>query len=131
MSTFPILRLDPDKTLCTQVDDAIFYPGKGESADAAKAVCRSCEARVECLAYSIEIADREGVFGGFTARARQRIERRHRAGESLEDIIAEDDAAHYAQVDRAAERARVAAATQKARQRARRAAALAELEVAS
>jgi hypothetical protein len=35
--------------------------------NAAKAVCVSCPARLECLAYALAIRPREGVWAGYTA----------------------------------------------------------------
>ena len=88
-----------DKALCTQVGGDIFYPRKGDACEEAKALCRSCEARVPCLAYALQSRDGEGIFGGFTERARLKVARRYAAGESLEDIIAEDDAKFYARIE--------------------------------
>ena len=95
-----------DKALCTQVGGDLFYPRKGESTEEAKAVCRSCEARVPCLAYALRARDGEGIYGGFTERVRLKVGRRHAAGESLEDIIAADDAAFYARTEALTEKAR-------------------------
>ena len=91
-----------ERALCTQVDPDLMFPRKGESTEDAKKVCRSCEARLDCLRFSIQVTDREGIYGGFTMRVRQRIERDHRAGKPLEDIIAEDDAKFYARLEKAA-----------------------------
>jgi len=98
-----------DKALCAEVSGDFFYPEKGESIAAAKAVCRSCEVRLPCLRYSIEIADWNGIYGGFTERVRQRIARQVRAGKPLEDIIAEDDAAFYVRIEQAPQSRKAAA----------------------
>ena len=122
------------KAVCAQVGGDLFYPELGEDTEKAKSVCRGCEVRAACLAYSIEIDDREGIFGGFTERIRQRIARQHRAGKPLEDIIAEDDAVHYARLEHSAALAEAAAKRHRARERERyRAAraALNDLETAS
>ena len=91
-----------DKAVCAEVGTELFYPELGVLADDAKAVCRSCEVRVQCLAFALRNYDREGVFGGFTERPRRKIAREHAAGRSLEDIIAEDDAKFYARLEKAA-----------------------------
>lgn len=88
-----------DKAVCVQVGGDLFFPEKGEYTDQAKAMCRSCEARVSCLAWALKSGERAGIFGGFTERPRLAITRQHQAGKSLEDIIAEDDAAFYARVE--------------------------------
>jgi WhiB family transcriptional regulator, redox-sensing transcriptional regulator len=103
-----------EKALCAQVGGDVFYPEQGELVERAKAVCRACEVRVPCLAYALEISDRDGIFGGFTERIRLKIAREHRAGRPLEDIIAEDDAAFYARIERSAELAEAAAERKRA-----------------
>jgi hypothetical protein len=91
-----------DKAVCAQVGGDAFYVEVGEDTEKAKAVCRGCEVRLPCLAYSLEIGDREGIFGGFSERVRRGIARQHKAGVPLEDIIAEDDARFYARLEKAA-----------------------------
>lgn len=108
-----------DKAVCAQVGGDLFYPELEDPINAAKAICRSCESRLPCLEYSIRIADWNGIYGGFTERVRRRIACDHAAGRPLEDIIAEDDEAFYAQVERSAELARAAAVRHRAAERAR------------
>jgi WhiB family transcriptional regulator, redox-sensing transcriptional regulator len=112
-----------DKALCAEVDSEIFFPRKGEATEQAKAVCRSCEARIACLRFSIDATDREGIYGGFSMRVRKRIERDHAAGKSLEDIIAEDDARFYAKAEKQAEKERKERKYHQDRRAANRAAA--------
>ena len=88
-----------DRAACVEVGVDPFYPEPGEAMDRAKAVCRTCEVRVECLAFALSVGDWEGIWGGFTERVRRRIAREHNAGRSLEDIIAADDARHYARIE--------------------------------
>jgi len=106
-----------DRALCAEISGDFFYPEKGDGVAAARAVCRSCEVRLPCLEYSIEIADWNGIYGGFTERARQRIARQVRAGKPLEDIIAEDDAEYYARLEKSAGLAKAAARRHRARAR--------------
>jgi WhiB family redox-sensing transcriptional regulator len=89
-----------DGALCAQVDPELFFPEKGASPADAKSVCLACEVRVPCLGRAVETGDVHGVRGGFTAYERRAVTRRHRAGASLEDIIAE--AAAYGRIERAA-----------------------------
>jgi WhiB family redox-sensing transcriptional regulator len=114
-----------DKAVCVQVGGDLFFPEKGEYTDQAKAMCRSCEARVSCLAWALKSGERAGIFGGFTERPRLAITRQHRAGKSLEDIIAEDDAAFYARTEAlgTAKDRRLAAERRRRRARNERAAA--------
>jgi WhiB family redox-sensing transcriptional regulator len=91
-----------ERAVCTEVGGEVFYPGKGEPAEPAKRLCRSCEVRRHCLAFALEHFDNWGVWGGFSAEERQVARRKLRTGRSLADIIAEDDAAYYGRIERAA-----------------------------
>lgn len=52
-----------------------FFPEPGPGADhAAKAVCRGCEVRQDCLSFAIRHHEQHGVWGGLNAHERQRIE---------------------------------------------------------
>lgn len=60
---------------CADVDMELFFPvtfvGPGAvQAEAAKAVCRECPVRVECLEDAIEQGDRWAVRGGLTPAER-------------------------------------------------------------
>jgi WhiB family redox-sensing transcriptional regulator len=92
-----------DAAVCLQVGPDPFFTEDDSQGGAdpveAKALCRSCESRAACLSWALERGIRDGVFGGFTDRPRRRIDREHRAGKPLEDIIAEDDAEFYARLE--------------------------------
>ena len=95
----PRVTLDwMDRASCAEIGPEIFFPDLGVPADAVRSVCRSCEVRAECLGYALRNGERDGIFGGFTDRPRRKIARRVAAGESLEDIIAEDDARFYSRL---------------------------------
>jgi WhiB family redox-sensing transcriptional regulator len=51
-----------------------FFPGRGESAEPAKAVCTECTAQPACLAWALAQDQRTlmGVWGGTSQRERQR-----------------------------------------------------------
>jgi hypothetical protein len=50
--------------LCKGADPGLWFPGRGGSPEAAKAVCRSCPARVPCLEWAVQADERSGVWGG-------------------------------------------------------------------
>lgn len=50
---------------------AMFFPDRGESPDAALAICRSCTARQECLEYALTNNERFGIWGGLTESERR------------------------------------------------------------
>jgi WhiB family redox-sensing transcriptional regulator len=88
-----------DDTPCQQADGDIWFPDRGAAAEPAKAICRSCISRLDCLSYALDRYD-EGIWGGFTERERRRL--KQEAGKPLADIIADDDARHYAKAERSA-----------------------------
>jgi WhiB family redox-sensing transcriptional regulator len=58
-------------------DPEVFFPGKGEDAEAAKRVCAGCPVLGECLDFALatmRVADRDhGVYGGLTPAERSRL----------------------------------------------------------
>jgi WhiB family redox-sensing transcriptional regulator len=58
-------------------DPDVFFPGKGEDAEAAKQICAGCPVLGECLAFALatmRAADRDhGVYGGLTPAERARL----------------------------------------------------------
>jgi len=67
---------------CRSADPELFFPvsasGRSlEQAERAKAVCRTCIVRRQCLQYAIA-AGEEGVWGGMTEEERTRAPRRTR-----------------------------------------------------
>lgn len=70
--------------LCAETDPELFNPDRGGTSRPAKAVCRSCEVRDECLTYALDrelVRAWDGVWGGTSPRERARMLRdRERAG---------------------------------------------------
>jgi len=70
---------------CKGMDPNLFIPDRGSAgcnADvmAAKAVCRECPVRQECLEYGL--MEKQGVWGGLSERERRILRRRRRLGEA-------------------------------------------------
>ena len=63
-----------DKAACIGSDPEAWFPDAGAPAAVLKS-CRECEVTAECLSFALENDIREGVFGGLSARARDRIRR--------------------------------------------------------
>jgi WhiB family redox-sensing transcriptional regulator len=59
--------------LCAQTDPEEFYPDKGGSTAAAKAVCRRCPVAAECLDYALANNEGFGVWGGLSERERRKL----------------------------------------------------------
>ena len=64
-----------DLGLCTQVDPAVFFPIKGGSPRAAKAVCARCDILANCLRDALADPSLEGVWAGTTEREREHLRR--------------------------------------------------------
>jgi len=67
---------------CRTADPELFFPVSSsghslEQIDQAKAVCRTCIVRRQCLAYAIA-SNEEGVWGGMTEDERMRVAHRVR-----------------------------------------------------
>lgn len=81
---------------CKGADAALWYPDwqgepddgtKGapvELYDEAKAVCRTCPVRNQCLEYALSNKERYGCWGGLAPIERLRIERKHRRQRLME-----------------------------------------------
>ena len=63
---------------CRGVDPVIFHPVNEDDADEAKAICALCPVQEACLEYAIAAREKDGVWGGLTARERRRVIRRRR-----------------------------------------------------
>jgi len=60
---------------CLGVDPDLFFPERGTSTAAPKAVCAGCVVRDECLEYALVNGEKFGVWGGLSERERRRIRR--------------------------------------------------------
>jgi WhiB family redox-sensing transcriptional regulator len=60
---------------CLGVDPDLFFPERGASTKEAKAVCRACVVREECLEYALVNGEKFGIWGGLSERERRRLRR--------------------------------------------------------
>jgi WhiB family redox-sensing transcriptional regulator len=68
-----------DDAACVHHPDPVdFFPERGESLSAAKAVCGTCSVREECLDYAMQWNHLSGVWGGLSERERRLLRRRRR-----------------------------------------------------
>ena len=70
-----------DAAACLALDTNLFFPvgETGDAADqavAAKAVCRGCPVRDECLAFAMATNQQAGIFGGLDEDERRSLRRR-------------------------------------------------------
>lgn len=59
--------------LCQEYLAVNFFPERGESTSPAKAVCRRCLVREECLAFALASVERHGIWGGLSERERRKV----------------------------------------------------------
>ncbi len=60
---------------CLGVDPDLFFPERGASTKEAKAVCKACVVREDCLEYALENSEKFGIWGGLSERERRRLRR--------------------------------------------------------
>lgn len=54
------------RAACANTDPAVFFPGDGQSAEPAKAICRGCDVRDECGQAAMDRGEKHGVWGGMS-----------------------------------------------------------------
>lgn len=64
-----------EEALCAQTDPEAFFPDKGGTSAPAKAVCRRCDVRDQCLEYALQHDERFGVWGGLSERERRKLKK--------------------------------------------------------
>lgn len=79
-----------DDAACAGVDPDLFFPDEGEHPTEALAICAVCPVRAECLEEAIRTDERHGVWGGMTARQRNRARRGHRVYGRLSPKVRRD-----------------------------------------
>ena len=58
---------------CAGSNMDLFFPERGESHAAAKAICDGCPVQHECLDYALTHDEVHGIWGGTSERERKRI----------------------------------------------------------
>jgi Transcription factor WhiB len=53
--------------------DTVFFPIRGGSSKAARAICAACHFRPECLKYAIDGNEVLGIWGGTSDRERRKL----------------------------------------------------------
>jgi WhiB family redox-sensing transcriptional regulator len=69
-----------DQARCRGIDPQVFHPAEDDEvgAAAAKEICEVCPVREPCLEFAISTREKDGVWGGLTARERRRLIRQRR-----------------------------------------------------
>lgn len=61
------------RAACRDHPDVSWFPGRGEHAAPAKAICATCPALSDCLAYALADDTLTGVWGGTLPAERRRL----------------------------------------------------------
>lgn len=63
---------------CFDRTDVDFFPDPGDvsAISAAKELCASCPVAADCLTWAIELAQNDGIWGGYTPVERRSLRRR-------------------------------------------------------
>lgn len=73
-----------ERANCKGVDPNVFFPERKLGRPhplfekPAKAYCRGCEVRLQCLLAALERNEPDGVWGGFNTRERKELRRQRR-----------------------------------------------------
>lgn len=52
--------------LCGQTDPDLWFPAPGGLANAAKAICKRCPVKYQCLEFAVSNGETEGVWAGLS-----------------------------------------------------------------
>jgi WhiB family redox-sensing transcriptional regulator len=64
-----------DEANCKGSDADLFFPERGASTRVAKAICRECRVREQCLDFAVTVKAKFGIWGGMNERNRRGIGR--------------------------------------------------------
>jgi WhiB family redox-sensing transcriptional regulator len=66
-----------EEAACRGAELALFFPGRGQSAEPARQICARCPVRQPCLDYAISHGITSGIWGGLADRDRRPLRTRH------------------------------------------------------
>ena len=68
-----------DRAACLDADPEWWYPvAASDDTSAARAICRECPVRVDCLNHAIAVGTRDGIWGGLDMERERPKPRRKR-----------------------------------------------------
>lgn len=70
---------------CRGRSSAVFYPQRGVPTASARALCKECAVKQECLHYALENDERFGIWGGLSERERRKLQRERFRRSSLDE----------------------------------------------
>lgn len=63
---------------CLGADADLWFPIEQDGGGEAIAICRECPVRIDCLGWALDHDERQGIWGGVSARQRQQMRVRGR-----------------------------------------------------
>lgn len=64
-----------DEARCKGRSSTVFYPQRGVPTASARALCKECPVKRECLEYALAADERFGIWGGLSERERRKLQR--------------------------------------------------------
>lgn len=64
-----------DRAACKGMTTAVFFPHKEDNEHIARAICKNCPVKCECLEFALTHKIDHGIWGGLGVRSRSRIRR--------------------------------------------------------
>lgn len=79
-----------DEASCQLIDPDVFFPDRpSDPGAAAKAICRGCPVRTQCLEFALAARLDHGVWGGLTETERRSLRRsRQRKARRASEVAA-------------------------------------------
>jgi WhiB family redox-sensing transcriptional regulator len=62
-----------DRAQCRGEDCSLFFPSVGLDTVKARVICSICPVREECLAFAVDDVEIVGIWGGTSAKQRQKL----------------------------------------------------------
>lgn len=62
-----------EKAECRGANPNTFFPERGAEVKTAKAICKKCVVREDCLEYALCTKEKKGIWGGASERQRRRM----------------------------------------------------------
>jgi len=62
-----------DGAICATIGGDWWYPEKGENTRIAREICAMCPVKQECLDHAMKHGERQGIWGGVTAKGREQM----------------------------------------------------------
>ncbi|MGC8464599.1 MAG: WhiB family transcriptional regulator [Acidimicrobiales bacterium] len=62
-----------ERAKCKGASASVFYPLRGVPTASARALCKDCPVKPDCLSYALEHEEEFGIWGGLSERERRKL----------------------------------------------------------